>query len=1580
DLTHFELHLLINLCTFLSQNTHDVKLEELRENVINSSAVLIQSRWRGAMARSRYKSLRKSTIFCQRRFRQLAARRRFLRFQSVKFIIIRMQANVRAKQVRKRYVAQKYFILRLQSLARCWLSKQSLYSLMRTKGYFAADMINHCDEHTKVYTCETDLIEDVLLRNPMYATWSCAPLPENTAHMTGLATNVPEKCEIRQFSVSLESKILSPTKVAHSQAFSDLDSLVDAIFDGVFDSVNPAKRGQSDKNTTAGGSIQIKEDRCLNPTDSVAVNESLDEAMTGELSAVPGTGVGVGSKRFKARCPVLLSPPHSNDGVELTHASAGQHTLCAPGSTTGFSEAGSEYEQSMGASTALEDHSTQSECSFFKFAAAYFQTGSSATYTSSRLNRPLFKHRNQHDQSLALDIFSKIMSFMKPKNAADEGKLESTTTMMNEGRSGATDVSGTSTWAPHSSSKRPRVVLSSTNGSTHDIPLTDDSDSVVGNGQSTYTTTVKIRRDSQAVLLSELCKVRFIVGAGIDHPQMRDEIYCQILKQITKNPCVYSRTRGWILLILCASCFPPIHFDSALKSYLKSNPSTYSKTCLKRLSRIYQTGVRSKPPSYMELKAAEERKSLIVNILCADNGRIKVKVDPTVTVQELSSMAFSAASIKDTFGFEIFINIFDKSYALAMGPNHLFDTISFCEEHAKKNGVRESDLPWSFIIRKTIFAPWHDVTFDPVATSLICYQVTQQCFTEAHETLEEHELAYLMANIYRLLHADMLEVKSSNLSPDSGHLDLHSWLTQILSPGCDISYWQKVMSTALHELHTRSPDATIGATCQNIVTFAKLQWPSIFAREFETIFLQGNCRVQQVLLCVDCYGIQLLSEKRALLNSFPFVEIYTVSVSSATQQPMKVISVKTIWMKEYRFLSSRAAELMDLLTYMLTGLRQRSRYAIAIKNSPQGECRGKSMIRVNAGDYLILHQLGWELDQKTPLIGYPTPCKSAHFIPQKDTDTSISCYGENQRTWETGYVPMTSIYILPSVNPPKPEFIDALSYQIISSENKHWLNMVDDINSQRSRPPATYFQRRPASQNDAALSHNGFFAVDDLTENCSHRPVSQFSDLEASSKTIATYGDSTATEKQISLKHTRLPLKKPFLREVASADRKILDAALFSFCIIQTYMGDCEKIPPQLKNMPPVFLTDLLFGSALDCPLLRDEVFIQIMNQLTGNPKRTSESKGLELLWLATGIMVPSEKIMNKLVSFLHRSPHLLASQCYVRLHHTLSRGMRKKPPHTLEVAAIRGKKPKILQKIILPNEVSLMATLESTTRAADVVRDVVRRFCLASVEHFALYIEVDGELRCIKPEEFVLDALRLTMPEIPQQISLKRHMTFPPPSSLYFMRKLWLNFIPGQDPIEDRQINFPQAMKNFLSGYYQCSPEQALELSTLIFIWHSEEFPNSQISLNKLLPKNMLSNVTEAQWISKLTAVVNANRRLSRNDIPANFLACLSKVSTFGSSFFHVMPNSSTDTCLMIVNSSSVSLVDDKKGIYEGERCRYSVKDIAECWQDNQIINFQLRKTSSVNKWVSSVTTAHNACDLINCYLRCEKPNSLKP
>jgi len=54
-----------------------------------------------------------------------------------------------------------------------------------------------------------------------------------------------------------------------------------------------------------------------------------------------------------------------------------------------------------------------------------------------------------------------------------------------------------------------------------------------------------------------------ILSTGITYPVLRDEIYCQLLKQLSRNPSNVSKERGWRIMRLAISAFPPsdeLHF------------------------------------------------------------------------------------------------------------------------------------------------------------------------------------------------------------------------------------------------------------------------------------------------------------------------------------------------------------------------------------------------------------------------------------------------------------------------------------------------------------------------------------------------------------------------------------------------------------------------------------------------------------------------------------------------------------------------------------------------------------------------------------------------------------------------------------------------------------------------------------------------------------------------------------------------------------------------------------------------------------------------------------------------------------
>ena len=123
--------------------------------------------------------------------------------------------------------------------------------------------------------------------------------------------------------------------------------------------------------------------------------------------------------------------------------------------------------------------------------------------------------------------------------------------------------------------------------------------------------------------------------------------------------------------------------------------------------------------------------------------------------------------------------------------------------------------------------------------------------------------------------------------------------------------------------------------------------------------------------------------------------------------------------------------------------------------------------------------------------------------------------------------------------------------------------------------------------------------------------------------------------------------------------------AISMFYAIMRYAGDY----PSRRVDYTTELTDQIFRSAVQKQGLRDELYCQILKQLTRNYKM-SEQKMWQLLWLCCGLFPPSAQLYPHVTKFLSsRSDLPMAMECAARVYKSNRvTGTRRFPPHAVEV------------------------------------------------------------------------------------------------------------------------------------------------------------------------------------------------------------------------------------------------------------------------------------------------------------------------
>uniref|UniRef100_A0A8C5XYS7 Unconventional myosin-VIIa n=1 Tax=Microcebus murinus TaxID=30608 RepID=A0A8C5XYS7_MICMU len=1098
-----------------------------------------------------------------------------------------------------------------------------------------------------------------------------------------------------------------------------------------------------------------------------------------------------------------------------------------------------------------EDEEDLSEYKFAKFAATYFQGTTTHSYTRRPLKQPLLYHDDEGDQLAALAVWITILRFMgdlpEPKyhTAMSDGsekipvmtKIYETLgkkTYKRELQALQGEGEAQIPEGQKKSSMRHKLVhltLKKKSKLTEEVTkrLHDGESTVQGNSMLEDRPT------------SNLEKLHFIIGNGILRPALRDEIYCQISKQLTHNPSKSSYARGWILMSLCVGCFAPSEkFVKYLRNFIHGGPPGYAPYCEERLRRTFVNGTRTQPPSWLELQATKSKKPIMLPVTFMDGTTKTLLTDSATTAKELCNALADKISLKDRFGFSLYIALFDKVSSLGSGSDHVMDAISQCEQYAKEQGAQERNAPWRLFFRKEVFTPWHNPSEDNVATNLIYQQVVRGVKFGEYRCEKEDDLAELASQQYFVDYgSEMILERLLNLITRLKTLE--KW-----APGI---YAQ------------RRTDAQ--KVKEDVVNYARFKWPLLFSRFYEAYKFSGpSLPKNDVIVAVNWTGVYFVDEQEQVLLELSFPEIMAVSSSRGAKMTAPSFTLATIKGDEYTFTSSNAEDIRDLVVTFLEGLRKRSKYVVALQDNPNPAGEESGFLSFAKGDLVILdHDTG------------------------EQVMNSGWANGINERTKQRGDFPTDCVYVMPTVTMPPREIVALVT---MTPDQRQ-----DVIRLLQLRTAEPEVRAKPYTLEE--FSYDYF------------RPPPKH--------TLSRVMVSKARGKDRLWSHTREPLKQALLKKILGSE-ELSQEACMAFIDIR-YMGDYPS-----KRMRSVNeLTDQIFEGALKAEPLKDEVYVQILKQLTDNHIRYSEERGWELLWLCAGLFPPSNILLPHVQRFLQSRKHCpLAIDCLQRLQKALRNGARKYPPHLVEVEAIQHKTTQIFHKVYFPDDTDEAFEVESSTKAKDFCQNIATRLLLKSSDGFSLFVKIADKVISVPENDFFFDFVRHLTDWIKKARPIKDGIVPSLTYQVFFMKKLWTTTVPGKDPMADSIFHYYQELPKYLRGYHKCTREEVLQLGALIYRVKFEEdksyFPSIPKLLRELVPQDLIRQVSPDDWKRSIVAYFNKHAGKSKEEAKLAFLKLIFKWPTFGSAFFEVKQTTEPnfpEILLIAINKYGVSLIDPR-------------------------------------------------------------------
>ncbi|XP_066833790.1 unconventional myosin-XV [Anser cygnoides] len=820
-------------------------------------------------------------------------------------------------------------------------------------------------------------------------------------------------------------------------------------------------------------------------------------------------------------------------------------------------------------------------------------------------------------------------------------------------------------------------------------------------------------------------------------------------------------------------------------------------------------------------------------------------------------------------------------------------------------------------------------TRPPVSVSRELPSEAQQVQTQLHRSCSEDFYTYRNVPWKMYIRKEVFYPKDSCNNPLLLDLIFRQIFTDTLSDTCiRISPEERLRMKSLfaqNKLDSFSPVATESVK-KEIVAAARDGCEVYFSRLFPAT---GSVGTGVQILAVSHAGIKLLrlvkgtnvpGEQLRVLRAYSYADVLFVTTPSRNMLEFNLSSEKLI------LFSPKAPQVKAMVDQFITELRKDSQYVVAVRNySPEDGAQ----LSFHKGD--IIHLQPLERPEPDHYYGCVVRKKVMYLEELK--------MGTQDFGWKFGAIHGRSgLFPAEYVQPvAAPDFVHLPAERKEEPRDKQ--GRVAASGAVAVAVASTAVARELDRRTEVSPAFpggpegDGGDQLGDIVGTC---PMLAFARRYfraarcGTTESCGMKGKKEGPDGMEMLRFTKVPIQESLIE---FTDGSISKLATEAFQAVMKFMGDH---PPRGQTELDIVCTILKLCAEHE--VLRDEVYCQIVKQVTGNTSSKPDScqKGWRLLYILTAYYKCSEVLRPFLLAFLQGASgrpelpfHGISKACEQNLRKTLQFGGRSLFPSSMELKAMVAGRSAKRQLFLLPGGIERHLKIKTCSVAQDVIEELCCEMGLQRPEAFDEYIlfvvaDRGQNVRPLTRREYILDVATETERLDASYTFWCRRVVWSQP--LKFDNELYVT------------VHYNQVLPDYLKGLFAVLPPSRLgeqhfqQVAKLAALQHrakdGHRLPTAR-EVQDYVPPQLFHLLTAQSWLHMVTQHTQQAQALSAHQARAQFLGLLSAYPMFGSSFFYIQScsnNAIASPCILAVNQNGLNFLS--KDTHEPV-AKFSLKEI---------------------------------------------------